>query len=211
MQIGAARLARQRVEMQRHRHQHALPVVADRRHEDRPPREFRVELRLRQMLVLEAEAVELEGRRGAVFETRDHRLAAAGIAAHRVDGDGIVGRQQAGIDQRPQQRDRAGRIAAGIGDLLARSDLVGLVRRQFRKAIGPVGRDAKRGRGIQHLRREAPMLSISATVSFAASSGRQRMTRSTSSISALLAAASLRLSSAMLFTATSFCSCRAAR
>ena len=44
------------------------------------------------------------------------------------------------------------------------------------------------------------MLSISATVSFAASSGRQRMTRSTSSISARLAAASLRFSSAMLFT-----------
>ena len=44
VQIGAARLARQRVEMQRHRHQHALPVVADRRHEDRPPRELGVEL-----------------------------------------------------------------------------------------------------------------------------------------------------------------------
>jgi hypothetical protein len=65
VQVGAARLARQRVEMQRHRHQHALPVVADRRHEDRPPRQLRIELRLRQMLVLEAEAIELEGRRGA--------------------------------------------------------------------------------------------------------------------------------------------------
>ncbi len=47
------------------------------------------------------------------------------------------------------------------------------------------------------------MLSISATVSLAASSGRQRMTRSTSSISAFLAAGSLRLSSAMVFTTTS--------
>src|SRR4029078_6575594 len=49
------------------------------------------------------------------------------------------------------------------------------------------------------------MLSISATVSFAASSGRQRMTRSTSSIRARLAGASLRLSSVMLFTPHSPC------
>ena len=47
------------------------------------------------------------------------------------------------------------------------------------------------------------MLSIRATVSFAASSGRQRMTRSTSSISAFLAAGSLRLSSEIVFTVTS--------
>ena len=48
---------------------------------------------------------------------------------------------------------RAGRIAAGVRDFPRGTDLVGLVRRQFRKAVGPVGRDAKRGRGIQHLRR----------------------------------------------------------
>ena len=105
------------------------------------------------MLVLEAEAVEFEGRRGAVFEARDHRLAAARIAAHRIDGDGIVRRHQTGIDQRPQQRDRAGRIAAGIRDFPRGPDLVGLVRREFRKAVGPVGRDAKRRRGVQHLGR----------------------------------------------------------
>src|SRR4051794_14427548 len=48
------------------------------------------------------------------------------------------------------------------------------------------------------------MLSMSATVSLAASSGRQRMTRSTSSISAFFAAGALRLSSAIVFTTTSF-------
>ncbi|MFM8990388.1 MAG: hypothetical protein ACKOUS_12285, partial [Alphaproteobacteria bacterium] len=41
-------------------------------------------------LVLEAEAVELEGRRLAGLVGLDHRLAAAGIAADRVDRDGVV-------------------------------------------------------------------------------------------------------------------------
>ena len=103
------------------------------------------------MLVLEAEAIQFEGRRAAILETRDHRLAAARIAAHRVDGDGIVRRQQAGIDQRPQQRNAAGRIAAGIGDFSRGPDLVGLVRREFRKAVSPVGGDPKRRRRVEHL------------------------------------------------------------
>ena len=141
------------MEMQRHRFEHALPVVADRRHEDRPPGQVRVKLRLGQMLVLEAQTVKLEGRRAAVLETRDHGFAAAGIAAHRIDGDGIIRGHQAGIDQRPQQRDRAGRIAAGVRDLPRRLDFFGLIGRQFRKPVSPVRRDAKRGRGVQHLRR----------------------------------------------------------
>ena len=103
------------------------------------------------MLVLEAEAIQFEGRRAAILKTRDHRLAAARIAAHRVDGDGIVRRQQAGIDQRPQQRNAAGRIAAGIGDFSGGPDLVGLVRREFGKAVSPVGGDPKRRRRVEHL------------------------------------------------------------
>ena len=139
--------------MQRHRHQHALPIVADRRHEDRPPREPGVELRLRQVLVLEAEPIELEGRRSAAFEVGDHRLAAAGIAAHRVDGHRIVIRHQAGVDQRPQQRDRAGRVAAGVRYLPRRPDPLRLLRLELGEAVGPAGRDAMRGRSVQHLRR----------------------------------------------------------
>src|SRR3569833_1326606 len=54
------------------------------------------------------------------------------------------------------------------------------------------------------------MLSITAAVSLAASSGRQRITRSTSSISARLAPGSFRLSSAMVFTAISVCRLRRA-
>ena len=136
----------------------------------------------------------------------DHRLAAAGIAAHRIDGDGIIRRQQTGIDQRPQQRDRAGRIAAGIGDFSRRPDLVGLIRREFRKAVGPVA--ARRETPSKHPAPWAPQRPCCRSARRSPSrpsSGRQRMTRSTSSISARLAAASLRFSSAMLFTVTSLC------
>ena len=107
------------------------------------------------MLVLEAEAIQFEGRRAAILKTRDHRLAAARIAAHRVDGDGIVRRHEARIDQRPQQRNAAGRIAAGIGDLPRGPDLVGLVRREFGKAVSPVAGDPKRRRRVEHLGRRS--------------------------------------------------------
>src|SRR6478735_6285230 len=129
--------------MQWDRYQHALAKITHRRHEDRPPREMRIKLSIRNMLVLETKAVELEGRRAAILEARDHGLAAAGIAAHCIDGDRIILRQQAGIDQRPQQRDRTGWIAARIGDFPFRPYLVGLVGLQLRKTVSPVGRDAK--------------------------------------------------------------------
>src|SRR3954467_4434192 len=56
-----------------------------------------------------------------------------------------------------------------------------------------------------------PISSISATVSFAAASGRQSTTKSTSSSSARLAAESLRFSGAMLFTARSLAWSRRSR
>ena len=105
------------------------------------------------MLVLETKAVEFEGRRAAILEARNHGLATTGITAHRIDGDRIVPRHQTGIDQRPQQRDRTGWIAARIGDFPFRPYLVGLIGLQFRKTVGPVGRDAKGGRCVQHLGR----------------------------------------------------------
>src|SRR5260370_2148380 len=81
------------------------------------------------MLVLEAEAIEFEGRRRAVFETLDHGLAAARITAHRIDGDRIVRRHQPGIHERPHQRYRAGRIAAWIPHFPPRAYLVPLTPR----------------------------------------------------------------------------------
>src|ERR1700676_681665 len=103
------------------------------------------------MLVLEGEAIEFERRRRTVFEACDHRLPAARIAADSVDGEGIVRRQNSGVRKGAGERDRACWIAARIGDFPRRPYLVGLIRRELRKTVGPVARDAKGRRCVQHL------------------------------------------------------------
>ena len=127
--------------------------MADRGHENRPSGQPRIEFGLGQVLVLEAERVKLEGRTARQIVHRDHRLAAARIAADRVDRDRVVGRHDAGIDQRPQQRDRTGRIAARIGNPAAGGDARGLAVLHLGKAVGPVGIDAMRSTGVEQLRR----------------------------------------------------------
>ncbi len=78
----------------------------------------------------------------------DQRLAAAGVARDGVDRHRVVGRHQPGVDQRPQQRDGAGRIAAGVRHSPRLGDERALLRRQFRKAVDPARRDPVRGRGV---------------------------------------------------------------
>src|ERR1044071_1981393 len=85
VEIGSARLPGQRVEMQWHRHQQPLPKMSDRGHKDRPPRQPAIKLRLRHMLVFEAERIKLEGRAGLAVMRFDHLAAATGIAADRVN------------------------------------------------------------------------------------------------------------------------------
>ena len=137
--------------MQRHRDQHALAEMADRGHEDRPAREAPVFLRLRHVLVFEAQRVKLEGRAVIVVMRRDHRLAAARIAAHRVDGDRVIGGDQPGVDQRPDEADRPGRIAAGVGDPAGVGDALALAGRHLGKAVFPVRVDPVRGAGVEEL------------------------------------------------------------
>ena len=60
-----------------------------------------------------------------VFHLRDHLLAAAGIAGDGIDRHRIVFRQDAGLPQRADESDRAGRVAAGIGDEPGVADLAG--------------------------------------------------------------------------------------
>jgi hypothetical protein len=105
------------------------------------------------VLVLEAEAVELEIRRGARLVGRDHRIPAAGIAGDGVDRDREVGRHDPGLHQRPQQQDGTGRVAAGVGDARGGRDPRRLLRRELRQAIGPVRVHPVRGAGIQQLGR----------------------------------------------------------
>src|SRR6516165_3083129 len=61
-QIGTGGLSGQVVEKERHRNQHALAEMTDRRQKDWPARQSGIELGLRHVLVLETEPINLEGR-----------------------------------------------------------------------------------------------------------------------------------------------------
>ena len=63
LEIGGLGLAGKEVEMQGHAHEHPLPKIADRGDEDRAARQAAIGHDFRNMLVLEAEAIKLEGRR----------------------------------------------------------------------------------------------------------------------------------------------------
>ena len=65
----------------------------------------------------------------------------------------MVPRDDAVGEQRAEQRDRAGRVAAGIADARGLGDGAGLARAELREAVGPVGCGPVGGRGIEDLRR----------------------------------------------------------
>ena len=111
-------LPRQRLEMQRNRDEHPLAEVADARHEDRPPRQTGILRAIPEYACARAKPVKLERRRRPGFVGFDHAAAAAGIPRDGVDGDGVVGGDDAGFDKRPEERDGARRVAAGIGDAI---------------------------------------------------------------------------------------------
>ena len=122
----------------------------------------------------------------------------------------IVSGQSAGIkpgvDQRAQQRDRAGGVAAGIGDAARLRDQLGLARRHFRRSRRSSRRrcDA-RSRRRAGAGRRAPRLSTMAAVCLAASSGRQRIATSTEASSSVLAPGSLRCSGSIETSSTPVC------
>jgi hypothetical protein len=153
LKIRPSRPAVQRIQMQRHGHQHPLPVMPDRRGEDRPPRQSRVELRFRQMLVFELQRIEFECRTAMLLVILDHRSAATGIAADCIDRDRIVGRDYPRIYQRPDQSNRAGRIASRIGDPSRGCDPLRVAFLHLGEAIRPVRMHTMRRARIQYLRR----------------------------------------------------------
>ena len=81
---------------------------------------------------------------------RDQLLAAAGVARDAKHGRRRIGAHEAGVDQRPQQRDRAGRVAARIADPVGGEQLLALVLGQLGEAIGPAVGHAMRRRGVDH-------------------------------------------------------------
>ena len=128
LEIAPFRMPRQSIEKERHGDQHALREIADGGHEDRPFDEPAVDHDLGQMLMREIQSIEFEGWRAMLLIGGDHRLAAAGVAGDGIDRDLVIGRQNAGVGQGPQQRDRARRVTAGIGDALCARDRLRLLR-----------------------------------------------------------------------------------
>lgn len=135
--------------------QHAAIGSRHRRLEDRRMDDAGVLGHLGHMLVREVEAIVAERgagviRRVRILELGDHRLAAARIARDRVDGQRMVVRHQACADQRADEREEAGGIAARIGNSRRLGDLGRLAGLQFGKAIGPAIGHAMRARGVDH-------------------------------------------------------------
>ena len=75
----------------------------------------------RHMFVLKMQSIFIAAshfivRTRGILECRDHRFAAASIAGDGIEHHRIVWRQDTGIDQGAQNRNRACRVAAGIGN-----------------------------------------------------------------------------------------------
>ncbi len=150
MQVGRAGAAGQGVQVQRNGQHDALAVVAVGRQEDRPHLQAGMVLDLGHMLVVQAQAVHLQRRCAGAGRLMlgDARLAAARVARHRVDGQRLRGRQQAGVDQRPQQGQRAGGIAAWVADARGCGDARRLAGRQLGQAVDPARRRAVGRAGV---------------------------------------------------------------
>ena len=112
-------------------------------------------LHLGQMLVAEPEGVWPVGqRRGAlralILIGRDQLFTPTAEAADGMHRDGVIRREDPGIDQGVNVQDESGGVAAGNGHPRGQPDMVPLVPVQFRQAVypglaGPVG-----GAGVDH-------------------------------------------------------------
>ena len=99
----------------------------------------------------QTQAIDLKQGRGAGFVGLDHAAPATGVTTHRRQTQRKVSGDQAGVNQRADQRDSAGGVATGVGDA-ARALHGGLLAGgQFGKAVDPAGRGAVRGRGVNDL------------------------------------------------------------
>ena len=123
--------------------------MRDRGHEQRRPREPGMRHDFRQVFVRQIEPVQLERRTAVPLVRRDHGRAAAAVAADGVDAERRIGGDQPCIDQRSQQRDRAGGVAARVRHPVCRRDAGRLIARQFRKTICPARRGAVGGAGVE--------------------------------------------------------------
>ena len=136
--------------------EHAGVVICDDGREERGLLQAGDDPHLREVLVLLGQAVEARGiERGVAHFAlilRDHLLAAAAVASQREAAQHGVGRNDARVDQRPRDGDEARRVAAGVGDALARDDGLAHRRGELREAVGPALGRAMRGGGVDDAR-----------------------------------------------------------
>ena len=119
----------------------ALAKRAVGRQKKRALRQACVLLDLGCVFVFQLQSVDLEGGRiQSVWPfVRIHtRSAAAGIARHGMNRNGIVGGHQGSLHQGAQQRDGAGGVAAGVADTPRVGNPGGLGCTHFRQAIHPL-------------------------------------------------------------------------
>mmetsp|Transcript_43481 Transcript_43481/g.114263 ORF Transcript_43481/g.114263 Transcript_43481/m.114263 type:complete len:370 (+) Transcript_43481:294-1403(+) len=133
-------------------HDHPLGKGADGWQEDGRPFEARVHAHLRQMLVIQVEAIRPPGLvRIRTLEDADERLAATRVAGYGTGHKRRRRLQHSGIDERCSHRNEARGVAARVGDALGRRDALALLRAQLGKPVRPVWVGAMRSARIdQH-------------------------------------------------------------
>ena len=106
---------------------------------------------LRHMLVLQAQAIDLEGqslRRERAFVSLNALASAPGVAGDGMDAHAGIGMQAARLDQRAQQRNRTRGVATRVADAHSLGDARRLPWRHLGKAVDPPRIGAMRRRGV---------------------------------------------------------------
>ena len=134
--------------MQRQLHQHPLCEVAYGWHKQRATGQAGVAHDFGNVLVLQAQCIELHGRRIASFVGFDHGAAPTGVATDGRQAHREIGGQQSRIYQWANQRNGARGIAAGIAHALCLHHRFALTGGQFGEAVDPARCGAVRSRCI---------------------------------------------------------------
>ena len=152
LQIPQVRAARQGIQVQGQLHDHALCEIAHAGHEQRTALEPRVRHDLGNVLVVQTECIQFKRGSCILLIRLDHLPAAPRITTHCGQSNRMICRQNARVDQGPDQRDGAGGVAARVGHAVRLADGGFLSGAQFRKSKNPASRHAVRGGSVDDAR-----------------------------------------------------------